>query len=88
MPSAETVMQFRLGKEDKERIKQGADLAGLNASQFVLRAALTEARRVLADRTHFTLEDKRYDAFMDALGESPKSNEALNELLHRSTPWK
>lgn len=87
MANAESVMQFRLKKEEKERIRQGAELMGVNASQFVLQAALIEAQRVLADRTRFVLEDDRYRAFMDALDEAPRPNEALNKLLHRPAPW-
>lgn len=81
-------MQFRLKAEEKERIKQGADLMGVNASQFVLRAALSEAQHLLADRTRFILDDDRYRAFLEALGESPEPNEALNKLLNTSAPWK
>lgn len=87
MATAETVMQFRLSNEEKERIKQGADLAGVNASQFVLRAALTEAQHALADRRQFTLKDDPYGAFLDALAENPEPNEALHRLLHLSAPW-
>jgi uncharacterized protein (DUF1778 family) len=87
MATAESVMQFRLKNEEKERIKQSADLTGVKASQFVLRAALIEAQHVLADRTQFTLDDDRYDAFLDALSESPESNDALNKLLRTSAHW-
>lgn len=87
MATAESVMQFRLKNEEKERIKQCADLMGVKASQFVLQAALVEAQHVLADRTQFSLDDDRYDAFLDALGESPESNDALNKLLRTSAPW-
>lgn len=87
MPTAESVMQFRLKDEEKERIRQGAELTGVNASQFVLRAALTEAQHVLADRTLFALDDERYDAFIDALDRSPEPNDALNKLLHTPAPW-
>lgn len=87
MATAETVMQFRLKDEEKERIKQVADLTGVNASQFVLRAALMEAQHVLADRTQFPLDDVRYKAFMDALGRSPEPNDALNKLMNTVAPW-
>lgn len=87
MATAETQMQIRLKSEEKAKIRQSADLSGVNASQFVRDAALIEAQHVLADRKQFTLDDDRYNAFLDALSESPKPNEALNKLLHTSAPW-
>ena len=85
--TAQKVMQFRLRDEDKERIRKGAELAGVNASQFVLHAALAEAQRLLADRNRFELEDERFDAFMEALESPADSNEALNRLLRTAAPW-
>ena len=87
MATAETQMQIRLRNEEKSRIRQCADLSGVNASQFVRDAALAEAQHVLADRTQFVLDSDDYNAFLDALDESPKPNEALNKLLHTSAPW-
>jgi uncharacterized protein (DUF1778 family) len=87
MATAETQMQIRLKSGEKAKIKQSADLSGVNVSQFVRDAALIAAQHVLADRTQFTLDDDRYNAFLDALSESPKPNEALNKLLHASAPW-
>ena len=80
-------MQFRLKDEDKQRIRKGAELAGVNASQFVLHAALAEAQRLLADRNRFTVEGERFDAFMEALEAPAHPNEALNRLLRTPAPW-
>ena len=87
MATAETVMQFRLKKEEKEQIRRGAALSGIKTSQFVLRAALAEAQRLEADRTHFILDKNRFEAFLDALNVPPAPNTALNKLLHTSAPW-
>ena len=87
MATAETHMQLRLRSEDKERIKRSADLRGVNASQFMLCAALKEAEHVEADQNEFALDEGRYNAFMDALGEPPARNRALNKLLHAKAPW-
>jgi len=87
MATAETQMQIRLKQEEKKIIRQCADLSGVNVSQFVRDAALVEAQHVLTNRTQFTLDSDRYNAFLEALDESPKPNEALNRLLHTSAPW-
>jgi uncharacterized protein (DUF1778 family) len=87
MATANTEMQIRLKVEEKARIRQCANLSGVNVSQFVRDAALVETQHVLADRTQFTLSGARYNAFLNALGNSPKPNEALNKLLHTSAPW-
>lgn len=87
MATAEKVMQFRLGNEEKERIKRGADLSGVKTSQFVLRAALREAEQVEADQTNFVLDSDQFNAFMTALDTTPAPNDALNKLLHTAAPW-
>ncbi len=87
MATAEKVMQFRLKQEEKERISRGADLCGVNASQFVLRAALKEAEHAEADQTVFALDRNRFNAFLSALDANPAPNKALNKLLHTAAPW-
>jgi len=87
MVIAEKVMQFRLKQEEKERINRGADLRGVNASQFVLRAALKEAEHVEADQTVFALNRKQFNDFLSALDADPAPNAALNKLLHTTAPW-
>lgn len=87
MAIAEKVMQFRLKQEEKERINRGADLRGVNASQFVLRAALKEAEHVEADQISFALERKQFNVFLSALDADPTPNAALNKLLHTAAPW-
>jgi uncharacterized protein (DUF1778 family) len=87
MAIAEKVMQFRLKQEEKERINRGADLRGVNASQFVLRAALKEAEHVEADQIIFALERKQFNVFLSALDADPAPNAALNKLLHTAAPW-
>lgn len=87
MATAEKVMQFRLKQEEKERINRGADLRGVNASQFVLRAALKEAEQVAAEQTIFALNRKQFNAFLSALDADPTPNAALNKLLHTAALW-
>lgn len=87
MATAEKVMQFRLQQEEKERINRGADLRGVNASQFVLRAALKEAEQAEADQTVFALNRDQFAAFLSALDAEPAPNTALNKLLHTAAPW-
>ncbi len=87
MATAEKVMQFRLKQEEKERISRGADLLGVNASQFVLRAALKEAEMAEADQMNFDLDREQFAAFLSALDAEPAPNAALNKLLHTTAPW-
>lgn len=87
MAISEKVMQFRLKQEEKERINRGAELLGVNASQFVLRAALKEAEIAEADQRDFPLNRKQFAAFLSALDVEPEPNAALNKLLHTTAPW-
>jgi uncharacterized protein (DUF1778 family) len=87
MATAEAHMQLRLRKEDKERIKRGADLSGVKTSQFVLRAALKEAEHIEASQSNFALNSNQFNAFMTALDSPPTPNKALNNLLHTAAPW-
>ena len=87
MATAEANMQLRLKKEDKERIKRGADLSGVKTSQFVLRAALKEAEQIEANQTNFALSSDQFSAFITALDSPPTPNKALNKLLHTAAPW-
>jgi len=87
MATAEANMQIRLRNADKDRIKRSADLSGVNASQFMLRAALKEADHIEASQTSFALNGNLFEAFLEALDSPPTPNKALNKLLHTAAPW-
>jgi uncharacterized protein (DUF1778 family) len=87
MATAAENMQFRVKREDKERIKRGAELSGVKTSQFVLRAALKEAEHIEASQVNFALDGDQFNAFMEALDSPPTPNKALNKLLHTAAPW-
>jgi uncharacterized protein (DUF1778 family) len=87
MATAEANMQIRLKNADKERIKRSADLSGVKASQFVLRAALKEADHIEASQKSFALNGDQFGAFLEALDSTPTPNKALHKLLHTAAPW-
>jgi uncharacterized protein (DUF1778 family) len=68
-------------------IDRGAKLRGEATSEFVRRAACAEAEYLEQERSEFTLDKRRYAAFLEGLDLAPQPNEALNKLLHTRSPW-
>jgi uncharacterized protein (DUF1778 family) len=71
----------RVASGDDELVREAAALSNRNLSDFVLEAARLEAERVLADRTRFVLDEKRWTEFMELLDRPARVNPGLAKLL-------
>lgn len=74
---------IRIASETDEAVREAASLNSDNLSEFVQRAALSEAERVLADRTRFALDDAQWASFTELLERDPQDNPRLAKLFSK-----
>jgi uncharacterized protein (DUF1778 family) len=74
-------LDLRLSKSAKQTLRAAATAARKSVSEFVLETALSEAEERLADRRIFTLDAKRWDAFIAALDAQPRRIPRLERLF-------
>ena len=75
-------LDLRLSRAAKQTLQAAASAERKSVSEFVLDAALGEAEERLADRHIFTLDRKRWDAFIAALDAPPRRHPRLERLFH------
>lgn len=77
--------RWNLRVEDSEDslVRAASDLAETSYSSFVRLAAVSEARRVLADRTQFALEDSAWEEFALLLDRPPRVSDGLRTLYSK-----
>ncbi|HEX3503415.1 MAG TPA: DUF1778 domain-containing protein [Xanthobacteraceae bacterium] len=76
-------LDLRLSRAAKQTLQLAATAQRKSINQFVLDAALSKAEECLADRHVFTLERKKWDAFVAAL-DAPSRRHPRLERLFRS----
>lgn len=86
-PRRDTVINVRVSRTTRDLIDRAADSVGKSRTEFILESARTHAIDVLLDQQLFTLDRKRYDAFMKALDAPPAPNEKLRQLMASKAPW-
>jgi uncharacterized protein (DUF1778 family) len=74
-------LDLRLSRAAKRTLQAAATAAHKSVSEFVLETALSEAEERLADRRVFTLDGKRWDAFVAALDVPPRRHPRLERLF-------
>jgi uncharacterized protein (DUF1778 family) len=74
-------LDLRLSKSAKQTLQAAATAARKSVSEFVLESALSEAEERLADRTVFTLDAERWEAFIAALDAPPCRHPRLERLF-------
>lgn len=74
-------LDLRLSRSAKQTLQAAAAAARKSVSQFVLDTALSEAEERLADRTVFTLDAERWEAFVAALDAPPRRHPRLERLF-------
>ncbi|WP_188820214.1 type II toxin-antitoxin system TacA family antitoxin [Brucella endophytica] len=87
-PRKETPVSMRFRDDDLTIIDRGAELLGLSRTEFMRRAALSEAQTAILNESVIRLSPDAYDAFMQAISapaEAPSPKVA--ERLRRSAPW-
>ena len=80
-------VDLRMTPAAKRTLQQAAAVANKTVSEFLLDSSLTAAFETLADRRVFQLDDKRWNAFMNALARPPKDNPGLRRLLAHKPAW-
>lgn len=70
------------GSEDA-LVRAASDWAETSYSSFVREAAVSEARRVLADRTRFPLASAEWERFTQLLDRPPRVPTGLRELFSK-----
>jgi uncharacterized protein (DUF1778 family) len=78
-------LDLRLGSEQKRLLEEAAEVTEQTTSEFVVRAAETAARQVLADRTRFALAPERWAAFSAAVDREPRALPRLAGFLTTPT---
>ncbi len=75
-------LDLRLSRTAKQTLETAATVARKSVSEFILDAALREAEEQLADRRVFSLDRKRWDAFVAALDAQPRRHTRLERLFN------
>lgn len=78
-------LDLRLSKSAKQTLQAAATFARKSVSEFVLETALSEAEERLADRKIFSLNEKKWEAFIAALDAPPQRKPRLERLFRESS---
>ena len=71
----------RVPHEDYETLRQAAELSGSTVNQFLVQAALKEARAVIAKEQIIHLSARDWDCLLGLLDDPPAPNPALRSAL-------
>lgn len=72
---------LRVAKSEDALVRAASDLAETSYTSFVRFAAVSEARRILADRTQFELGDRDWKQFMEILDRPAQTPDGLRKLF-------
>ena len=73
-------LNLRTTAQQDQRLKQAAEVREVSVSEFILKSAMTEAEKVLADRRWFELNAEDFAKFEQAL-DTPVEGTKLARLL-------
>ncbi len=87
MPEAlkDTRWNLRVAPDANALVRQAASARHQNLTDFVIDAAVSEAERVLADRTRFVLGDDRWAEFVALLERPVRDNPGLAKLFAKQS---
>jgi uncharacterized protein (DUF1778 family) len=80
-------LNLRLGDREDAIIRRAAEETGTNVSEFVIRAATSEAERTVADARSVALGPAAWDEFVAILDRPPRENPRLRALFERPDPF-
>lgn len=80
-------INLRIGADTRQLIDDAAAILGKTRTEFMIESARQQAVDVLLDQRLFTLDPKRYDAFLHALDNPPAPGPKLRSLLRRVPAW-
>lgn len=73
--TAEAHIHLRARPRDRDLIDLAAELTGSNRSQFMIEAALRDAKAVLADQTGIVASQREFNAILEWMESEPTSDE-------------
>ena len=73
-------LNLRTTAQQDQRLKQAAEVRAVSVSEFILKSAMAEAEKVLADRRWFELNAEDFAKFEQAL-DTPVDGTKLARLL-------
>lgn len=77
-------INLRASQRQESLLRRAADAEDTSLTEFILRSAVTEAERVLADRQWFVVPDLQFEEFLVAL-DQPVRTEKLAALFDRES---
>jgi len=88
MPATRTArLDLRATEADRDLIVHAAEACQMKISEFAVSHLVSEARRVLADRTQFSLGPAAWDAW-EQINERPARDlPGLRKLMERPSPF-
>lgn len=88
--TADVTIHLRATAADRDFIDRVAEMTGSNRSQFMLSAALKEARSLLLDRTTVYLDNARFQEVLAWMDAEPSGGEAagMQRLMNRKPVWR
>jgi uncharacterized protein (DUF1778 family) len=88
--AADVNIHLRARPEDRKLIDRAAELSGANRSQFMLAAALKEAKSVLLDQTTIYADAKTFQKILDWMDNPATAQEiaGMKRLLAAKASWK
>jgi uncharacterized protein (DUF1778 family) len=81
-------VNLRIDVNTRQLIDDAAALLGKTRTEFMVESARRQALDVLLDQRLFQLNPDYYDAFLNALDNSPPPGAKLRSLLRRKPAWK
>ena len=76
-------LEARISTEEKELLKQAADLQGCTLTEFVVRSAQEAARKALKEHQMMSLTARDTEAFVKALLKPPAPSKKLKRAAER-----
>lgn len=74
---------LRVAESEDALVRAASSAEETSLTNFVRLAAVLEARRVLADRTHFELDQPDWDQFMELLNRPAQVSPGLQKLFSK-----
>lgn len=80
-------INMKAAPQVRSLIDRAAKLAHCNRTEFVLEAAIQRAEEVILDQQLISVDEERFQRFVQALDAPPASNPRLKRVLEQKAPW-
>jgi uncharacterized protein (DUF1778 family) len=80
-------LDLRTTPEERALIDRAVATAGVDLTEFIVTNACDAARRVLADRDHFSLDDDAVTAWERINAQPARELPGLRKLMERPSPF-